>query len=263
MSRAKLFHMRKTKAAPCVRELIVLSLIGVLGACSHSNAPVDATAPAATTAATAPVANTQLTQEFAMYQQLLKSESFELAGPIGAGIVQRFPQSNEAAQVKQTLTDVQAKGVAMAEQRRMQRLWAYQTGNESGGTQNTASIYSNSADASSERIRLVLRRHSAWGLSVYLFGSGKGFECRGVCMLPAQFDGKAERIAAYLPETDDPALFIKDERGFIARLTKIKRISIEATLKGKPKQAFVFDVGGYDPTRFPDRPKATAKSGKK
>lgn len=255
--------MSKTRAATFLRGLTALSVIGVLGACSHSNAPVDPSAPVAAPATAAPVANAQLAQEFAMYQQLLKSESYELAGSIGAGIVQRFPQSNEAEQVKPTLAGVQAKGVAMAEQRRMQRLWAYQTGTESGGTQNTASIYSNSARAGGERIRLVLRRHSAWGLSVYLFGSGKGFECRGVCMLPGQFDGKAERIAAYLPETDDPALFIKGERGLIARLTKTKQISIEATLKGKPKQTFVFDVGGYDPAKFPDLPKATAKSGKK
>lgn len=221
-------------------------LAGLLAACSGSDRAPAPAAPAA------PAVNTQLAKEIAMYEELLKSQSYELAGPIGQDIVQRFPDSPEAARVKETLADVQAKAEATTTRRRLERLWSYQTGtSESGGTQNTASIYS-SGGAAEERIRLVLRRHSEWGLSVYLFGSGKGFVCRDVCKLPATFDGQAAAIEAYLPETGEPALFIKDEKGFIARMSKTGTITLEATLRDGGKRRFEFEVGGYDPAKFPE-----------
>ncbi|MFZ2236607.1 MAG: hypothetical protein WAV67_09540 [Dokdonella sp.] len=209
-----------------------------------------------------PVVNTQLLQEYAMYQQLLESESFELAGEIGDGIVERFPDTEQATEVRKTLSEVKAKGQTASEEKRMSRLWIYQNSvAESGGTQNTASIYSNEGGAN-DRVRLILRRHSAWGLSVYIFGNGKGFACKGVCKLPATFDGEATTIAAYLPETGEPAIFIKDEKGFIAKMQKAKQISIDLQSRDSGKQTLSFDVGGYDESKFPVLAKG-GKSGKK
>ena len=199
-----------------------------------------------------PVVNTQLLKEYEMYQQLLGSESFELAGAIGDGIVQRFPDTEQATEVRKTLADVKVKGTAASEEKRMSRLWIYQTGaSESGGAQNTASIYSNEG-GTNDRVRLILRRHSAWGLSVYIFGNGKGFVCKGVCKLPASLDSDVTTINAYLPETGEPAIFIKDEKGFISRMQKTKKISIDLQSRDKGKQTFTFDVGGYDDSKFPE-----------
>ncbi|WP_067642797.1 hypothetical protein [Dokdonella koreensis] len=229
-----------------LRRIALPLSLALLGACSKSG---DAPPPAAPAV---PQVNAQLAKEVAMYEDLLKSGSYELAAPIGQDIVRRFPDSPAAAQVKQTLGDTEAKAEAIAKKRRVERLWAYQTGtSESGGTQNTASIYS-SGGRDADRIRLVLRRHSQWGLSVYLFGSGKGFACRNVCTLPARIDGQSVRVEAYLPETGEPALFIKDEKGFVARLEKAGVIELEATLKEGGKHTFEFEVGGYDPARFPE-----------
>ena len=193
-----------------------------------------------------------------MYQQLVDAGSFALAGEIGDGIVQRFPGTEQATEVSKTLTDVRTKGETASEEKRMSRLWIYQNGvSESGGTQNTASIFSNEGGAN-DRVRLILRRHSAWGLSVYIFGNGKGFACTGVCKLPARFDGEPTTIAAYLPETGEPAIFIKDEKGFIAKMQKAKKISIDLQSRDNGKQTLTFDVGGYDDSKFP----ALAKGGK-
>lgn len=226
----------------------------LVGACSKPAAPPAEPAK--------PVVNTQLLKEYAMYQQLLGSESFELAGEIGDGIVQRFPDTEQATEVRKTLADVKAKGTAASEDKRMSRLWIYQTGaSESGGAQNTASIYSNEGGAN-DRVRLILRRHSAWGLSVYVFGNGKGFVCKGTCKLPAKFDGEPTTIAAYLPETGEPAIFIKDEKGFIARMQKAKKIGIDVQSRDNGKQTYTFDVGGYDNVKFPELAKR-GKSAKK
>lgn len=236
-----------TRSTPLFAAMIAVALI--TGACSQ---PAPPAAPAA------PVVNTQLLKEYAMYQQLVGSESFELAGEIGDGIVERFPESEQAVEVRKTLAEVKAKGSAASEEKRMTRLWTYQTGaSESGGTQNTASIYSNEGGAN-DRVRLILRRHSAWGLSVYIFGNGKGFVCKGVCKLPAKFDGDATTISAYLPETGEPAIFIKDEKGFIAKMQKAKKFSVDLQSRDNGKQTLTFDVGGYDDSKFPD----LAKRGK-
>ena len=230
-----------TRSTPLFAAMIAAALI--TSACSK---PAPPAAPAA------PVVNTQLVKEYAMYQQLVGSESFELAGEIGDGIVERFPESEQAVEVRKTLAEVKAKGSAASEEKRMTRLWTYQTGaSESGGTQNTASIYSNEGGAN-DRVRLILRRHSAWGLSVYIFGNGKGFVCKGVCKLPAKFDGDATTISAYLPETGEPAIFIKDEKGFIAKMQKAKKFSVDLQSRDNGKQTLTFDVGGYDDSKFPD-----------
>lgn len=231
--------------------LALLLLVAVAG-CSKP-APTPPATPAQ------PVVNTQLLKEYEMYQQLLASETFELAGSIGEGIVQRFPDTPQAAEVRKTLADVQAKGATASEDKRMARLWVYQTGaSESGGTQNTASMYS-AEGGENDRVRLILRRHSEWGLSVYLFGSGKGFACKGICQLPATFDGKSQPIPAYLPETGEPALFIKDEKSFIAKMVKTRRIVVDVQTRDRGKRTLTFDVGGYDAGKFPELAKAAKK----
>jgi hypothetical protein len=204
--------------------------------------------------AAVPVADAQATKELALYRTLQQQQSWELAAPIGNEIIARFPGSAVAREVQETLLDTNAKAKAIATRRRLERLWFYGSGTESGAAQNTASIYSNDI-AVADRVRLILRRHAAWGQSVYLFGSGKGFECRGTCRLNARFDDKPPvSLKAYLPPTGEPALLISDDAGFIKRLGTAQAIAIDVTGKGRKPRTLVFDVGGFDAARFPPLP---------
>ncbi len=224
--------------------ILLFAAAGALAACSKSEAP-SAAAPAPATAATDP----QSTKALDLYRTLRQEKSWELAAPIGQEIVTKYPGSAAAKEVQETLADATAQAKEIVTRRRLERLWIYQSNKESGGEQSTASIYSSDAD-SAARVRLILRRHSAWGESAYLFGSGKGFECRGTCTLSARFDDKPAKLKAYLPPTGEPAMFINDDKALIAKLAGTRKLSIDVIEKGKGARTLVFEVGGYDAAKF-------------
>ncbi|MET0225155.1 MAG: hypothetical protein ABW187_01820 [Dokdonella sp.] len=227
-----------------VAVLFVASAALVLAACSKSEAPVPQAAPAL-------ALELQGQKELELYRKLQLEKSYELAAPIGKEIVAKYPQSAAAKEVQITLADASAKADAITTQRRLERLWSYQSGKESGGEQNTASIYSKDTVVA-DRVRLVLRRHSAWGQSTYLFGNGKGFECGSGCSLAIRFDDQPpKRMKAYLPETGEPAVFISDDKAFIERLDAAEVVSIDVTEKGRGARTLVFEVGGFDAAKFP------------
>lgn len=233
------------------RQIPFLALVAAaVAACSPSQSPSNAGPASAPAAPAAPVADAQQAKSLELYRTLHKEQQWELAAPIGKEVVDKWPGSAAAKEVQETLADVTAKATEIAARRRLVALWSYQSGKESGGDQVTASIYSSDL-AADKRVRLILRRHSAWGQSVYLFGGGKGFECKGTCSLAARFDDQPQKIAAYLPDTGEPALFIKDDKGFIARLAGAQKFSIDVTEKGKGPRTLVFEVGGYDAAKFP------------
>jgi len=226
--------------------LLVLSAAVLLAACSEKSA----TPTAPPTAPAASVDNAQATKSVEMYRQLLESKSYELAAPIGQEIVTKYPDTPAAKEVQETLADTAAKATAITSRRRLERLWSYQTGKESGGDQSTASIY-DSKTSNPDHVRLVLRRHSAWGQSAYLFSDGKGFECGKGCTISARFDDEPpQRLKAHLPDTGEPAMFITDDRGFIAKMAKAQKVTMDVVLKNKGNQTLVFEVGGYDPEKF-------------
>ena len=116
-----------------------------------------------------------------------------------------------------------------------------------GGTQSTAVIYNSHPFSNDDRVRLVLRRHTEWGQNAFLFGSGKGFVCKGTCTLPATVDGKATGIKAFAPPSGEPALMISNDKAFIAMLEKAKKITLTVTRKDNDrKEDLVYEVGGFD-----------------
>jgi len=227
---------------------LALACAAALAACSSSQAPQQA-APAPAKPA-APVVDAAQAKTLALYRQLLQGEQWELAAPIGKEFVEKYPGSAGANEIQQTLADATAKATAAVTKRRLTALWIYQSGKESGGDQVTASIYSSDQNPDA-RVRLILRRHSKWGQSVYLFGGGKGFECKGVCKLEANFDDTPVKLAAFLPDTGEPAIFIKDDKAFIAKLANAQKITIKIAEKGKGVRTLTYEVGGYDAARFP------------
>ena len=236
--------MMKLPFRPSVALLCgALSLAG----CSSQDSSGGDAAPAAQPDASA--------QKLDTYNQLLRIHNDEMAVTMGHDILDHYPNSAAAKQVQQTLPAIEKRWKENSEKNRLAALWLYQVSPMEGGTQSTATIYS-SQPSGNDRVRLVLRRHTAWGQNAFLFGSGHGFVCRGNCTIPATFDGKAHGIKAFAPATGEPALMIRDDRDFIAWLQKARKITMDVTaVDGEKKETLVYEVGGFDPAKWQALPK--------
>ncbi len=191
----------------------------------------------------------QAQPELQEWHKMVAAGNFQLAVPLGENIVTRYAGTQAAAEVRSTLADVRSKADAQANRLRLQRLWVYQVAPMAGGTQSTAAI-----DASKPTgldMRLVLRRHSAWGLSVFLYADGsKGFDCHATCTVPAMFDDQAVSLKAYVPAGGRPALMFRDEKGFIARMEKSKVLRLKVRMPGSGERDLEFEVGGFAPAKW-------------
>ncbi|MGH8123216.1 MAG: hypothetical protein ACREPT_10655, partial [Rudaea sp.] len=103
------------------------------------------------------------------------------------------------------------------------------------------------------RVHLILRQHPQWGQNVYLMLDNEKFDCRSGCpSLPVSFDGApAQRMKATIPPTGEPALFIDDDKDFIAKILKTKSVAIDVVLKGEGRKTLVFETGGLDISKLP------------
>jgi len=234
-----------------------LMLSAALVACSGSNSPPPSPAPAVPSAAAPTPNEAQAAKEAALYEQMRANGSWDVALTLGNEVVTKFAGTRAAAQVQQTIGDVRAKGEAQANQKRLARLWTYTATPEAGGTQYAAAIPSQHALGGDAKVRLVLRQHPKWGQSVYLLLDGAKFDCRkGCATLPVSFDGApAQRMKATIPPTGEPALFIDDDKGFIAKLRTAQRVEITATLRDLGEKVMEFEIGGYYPAKLPQTPK--------
>jgi hypothetical protein len=239
-----------SESAMSIRFAFALAVCSslMLAACSDSGKPASAPPVAAPAAPKGPSAE----QQYALYEQMVTAGNAELAVPLGDEILKSFPDSASATRVRQNIETLRAKATSDVDTRRLTRMWAYQSGMQSGGKQNTASIYSrDEPGVKAERIRLIFRRHSEWGQSVYLFGSEPGFTCAKACRVAVRFDDQPEkRYLGSIPPTGEPAIFIEEDKAFIARLEKARIVAIDVAEKGKPKRTLVFEVGGYEPSKF-------------
>lgn len=235
-----LFRGSMTVAAAC--GLLALA------ACSQQdqNAPQSqADAAKAQAQAEATQANTELQT----YRQSLQAKNDGAAAQVGEDIVQHFPNTDAAKEVQQTLPEVQQRWKEISDKQRLAALWTYQVAPMEGGTQSTASLFT-TRPSGDRAVRLVLRQHTKWGESVFLFGNGHGFVCKGNCTLQVQFDGKPHPVRAFLPTTGEPAIFIRDDKPFIDAMEKTKRIVFNVEMQDGGKQELVFETGGYDPSKW-------------
>jgi hypothetical protein len=179
--------------------------------------------------------------------------------PSGKEIVSRYPNSAAANEVQQSLPGIEQRYTENSEKNRLAGLWLYQVSPMEGGTQSTATIYS-SQPSGDDRVRMVLRRHTAWGQNAFLFSSGHGFVCKATCTIKATFDGKPGSIKAFAPSTGEPALLFSDDKAFIAQLEKAKKITMDVTLQdGEKKETLVYEVGGFDPSKWQPVAKQSTK----
>lgn len=185
------------------------------------------------------------------YRQLLRiHNNDEMVVEMGKDIVSRFPGSDAAREVQQTLPAIEKRYNENREKNRLAALWVYQVSPMAGGTQSTAAINS-SEPSGNDRVQLVLRRHTSWGQSVFLYGRSPGFVCRGNCIITATVDDKPVKIRAFAPPSGEPALMIVDDKRLITMLKKAHRISLPVVFaKGEMKVTLVYEVGGFDPARW-------------
>jgi len=248
--------------------LVVLTVVLLAGCSSGSNTgssakpAAQATGTAAAGAPTDPkaAAEAKALKDFQLYDQMRIKESYDLAVPLGADIVKNYPDTTAAAKVKETLDDVRAKATAQTESRRLAKLWAYTAVPEKGGMQYAASIEStpplSPAGVSGKdavHVHLILRQHPAWGQNVYLMLDNEKFDCRSGCpTLPVSFDGESPKpMKATIPPTGEPALFIDDDRIFIQRILRTKKVAIDVALKSGGRKTLVFETGGLDMSHLP------------
>lgn len=230
-------------------KFLMVAVLGcVLGACSSGSSSSQTSGAAATKQV-----NPQAQKNLELYRGLMAKHEYTLAAPIGAGAVKRYPGSAAAKEIELTLADTQKRADAINKVRRLKVLWLYQSGTQSGGQQNTASIDPSKPASAHGRIQLVLRRHSAWGQSVYLYDhGGNGFVCKGKCRLSVTWDDEpAQKIAAFLPQTSDPAIFIEHDKRFLAKMEKAKTVTIDVHMKDGSTPALEFEVSGFDPDKWP------------
>jgi len=221
----------------------------VAGCSSPSEQPAAAQAPAASSQAD------EAAKKLETYQQLLKLHNDGPAVQLGHEIVDRYPDTPAAAEVRKTLDPLEANFKASSEKARLTALWLYQTSPMQGGTQSTATIQS-SRPSGEETVRLILRRHTAWGQSVFLYATaGKGFVCKGDCTLKAAFDGKPKELKAFRPPTGEPALLFRNDAAFLKDLAKTKRLTIDVVTVTRGETTLTFETGGFDTARWTPLPK--------
>ena len=233
-----------------MRILSVLAVSVFLAACvtgCNKQEQPSAPSPEAIAAAKAQQ-EAKAEQHYAMYEEMLKADNAELALPLGDELLKLYPDSAAAARIRPDIEALREKATTESESRRLARLWTYQTSPMAGGTQSTATIYNNDG---SEQVRLVFRRHTEWGQSVFLYGTEPGFTCAKNCRVTMTFDdGKATSMEGSIPPTGEPAIFIEEDKAFIAKAGKSKAVEIEVNEKGKPPRTLRYETGGFNPDKF-------------
>jgi|GEM_PF-231230 len=249
------FHSRHLFSSGCLPMklslqhffLALLCAGGLLAGCS----PQSGSQPAASVAQSQQQSQAaDAARKLDTYQQLLRIKNDEMTVEMGHDILDHYPNSAAAKEVQQSLPAIEQRWKENSEKNRLAALWVYQVSPMAGGTQSTSTIYS-SQPSGNDRVQLVLRRHTKWGQSVFLYGSGHGFVCHGNCAIATTVDSKPMHIKMFAPPTGEPALMVLDDRGFIAMLRKAKKISMDVTLvDSEKKETLLYEVGGFDPAKW-------------
>jgi len=226
-----------------IRASALFVALAMLAACSRGPTPEQQAA------ARKAALEKQAQQEAVTYDQEVAMKSYQLALPLGQEIVAKYPGTQAAEKIKAGLADVRAKAMAQANALRLKRLWVYQVAPMAGGTQSTAAI--DASQPPDAGVRLILRRHTEWGLSVFLYADGTpGFDCYRICKVPAQFDERKVTLHAYVPKGGRPALMFKDGKAFIADMEKAKLVHLKVRMKALGERDLEFEVGGFDPSQW-------------
>jgi hypothetical protein len=185
------------------------------------------------------------------YVQARDAGQYELAQAYANQLLHDAPDTVAAREVQGTLADTGIKADQMRDRRRLSGLWTYNTELLEGGGDNvvhTAAIYATKDPNNDDEVavRLVLRRHPKWGRSVYLVLDHGQFDCPPGCKVPIKFDDEqAKMFDSSKSDQNKQAMFIDDEQSIRDVLDKIRVITINTSVDGRPR-AISFEVGGFD-----------------
>ena len=103
------------------QRIVIVALGLILSSCSGGNAP-----PPPDPAAVAKAAvKARAAKEGALYDQMRQSGSWDIAVSLGNEILVKYPGTQTAARVQQTIAETREKSAAIADSHRLARLWTY------------------------------------------------------------------------------------------------------------------------------------------
>ena len=187
------------------------------------------------------------------YVQARDAGQYELAQAYANQLLHDAPDTVAAHEVQATLTDTGIHADEARDKRRLGQLWSYNTEFLEGVGENvvhTASIYAskdpNDINNDQVPVRLVLRRHPKWGRSAYLVLDHGQFDCAPGCKVPVKFDDQPPlQLPASKSDQNKQAMFIDNEQAIRDVLDKIRVITIDTSVDGRPR-SISFEVGGFD-----------------
>ncbi|HEV2606801.1 MAG TPA: hypothetical protein VGT79_02345 [Xanthomonadaceae bacterium] len=187
------------------------------------------------------------------YVQARNAGQYELAQAYASQLLHDAPDTVAAHEVQATLADTGIRAEEARDKRRLSQLWSYNSEFLTGVGENvvhTAAIYAtkdpNDINNDQVPVRLVLRRHPKWGRSAYLVLDHGQFDCPPGCKLPVKFDDQPARmLPASKSDENKQAMFIDDEQTLRDVLDKIRVITIDTSVDGRPR-SISFEVGGFD-----------------
>ena len=234
------------------RILLAMSMGLLLAACAQGDG--DSEGGAAMTAADHDDAQALL----AAYDKARTEQNWEVAETQAEKLRRRYPDSEPAGKMAETLQDTRTRADELREQRRLQGLWDYQKVAVEEGAQNTASIYSRTVPVEEGQLapvpdaQLVLRNHPAWGRSAYLLLAQANFQCGDPCQVGIRFDTSESQLfaAKHADSGKGPALFIEDEAAFLAAMVQAHLVRIELPKGSGLLPSVSFEVTGYDAARY-------------
>ncbi len=187
------------------------------------------------------------------YVQARDAGQYELAQAYANQLIHDAPDTVAAREVQATLDDTGLHADEARDKRRLSQLWTYNTEILEGGGENvvhTAAIYAskdpNDINNDQVPVRLVLRRHPKWGRSAYLVLDHGQFDCAPGCKVPVKFDDQPARmLPSSKSDQNKQAMFLDDEQAIRDVLDKIRVITIDTSVDGRPR-SLSFEVGGFD-----------------
>lgn len=229
-------------------HLVIPIVLLLLAACGPTPDPAaEAAAKAAERTRAADELGRQFDQQFA-------AGNWPLARAHGDVLIAQYPETPAAKRIAAQHAEARRKADAAQEDKRLAALWAYQSQAVGKGEQLSAAMHARDpidTGGGRSRPRLIFRDHPEWGRSSYLVLDNGDFDCYGGCTVRVTVDGKARRMAASRPKTDEAiAMFIEDERALWRAVRDAETLSIAVPTKGGTHEA-TFEVGGLDPARMP------------
>ncbi|MBD8526055.1 hypothetical protein [Pseudomarimonas arenosa] len=185
-------------------------------------------------------------EAYRQFEAVQSTNKPELALAYAEDILSRYPNSRAAQRLSEQLPKLREVAKASAEQRRLESLWTYHAvdDQEAGGRVFTAYVRAKN----NSNLRLVLRRHPAWGQSVYLLADSDEFSCVKECRVAARADDQdlPKVLISEVKNNVPPAVFLEEDQKMLEIIDQAQTFEISPGLKKQGDKRFLFEVSALD-----------------